>query len=196
MKEFLEPFFLSIIPIFVAIDAIGVLPLYLSLTESMEINQRKRVVRQSVLTAFLITVGFAFVGSTIFNALGISVADFMIGGGILLLVFSIFDILRITDKGTTFSTTIGVVPLGTPLLAGPATLTTTLLLIGSYGYSPVIASLLLNLAFAWFVFNRAEIIIRFMGINGTKAVAKIASLLMAAIAVKMIRVGIFKIIEQ
>lgn len=196
MKEFLEPFFLSIIPIFVAIDAIGVLPLYLSLTESMEINQRKRVVRQSVLTAFLITLGFAFVGSTIFNALGISVADFMIGGGILLLVFSIFDILRITDKGTTFSTTIGVVPLGTPLLAGPATLTTTLLLIGSYGYSPVIASLLLNLAFAWFVFNRAEIIIRFMGINGTKAVAKIASLLMAAIAVKMIRVGIFKIIEQ
>lgn len=196
MKEFLDPFLLSIIPIFVAIDAIGVLPLYISLTEGMETNQRKRTVKQSVLTAFLITVGFAFVGSTIFNALAISVADFMIGGGILLLVFSIFDILRITDKGITFSPTIGVVPLGTPLLAGPATLTTTLLLIGSYGYTPVIASLILNLAFAWFVFNRAEIIIRFMGINGTKAVAKIASLLMAAIAVKMIRVGIFKIIEQ
>lgn len=196
MKEFLDPFLLSIIPLFVAIDAIGVLPLYISLTEGIEVHQRKRVVRQSVFTAFLITMSFAFVGRNIFNALGISVADFMIGGGILLLIFSISDILRITDKGIAFTETVGVVPLGTPLLAGPATLTTTLLLIGSYGYTPVVFSLILNLFFAWFVFNRAEVIIKFIGINGTKAVAKISSLLMAAIAVKMIRVGIFKIIER
>lgn len=178
----------------VAIDAIGVLPLYIALTDGMDIPVRKRVARQSVLTAFLITVSFVFIGSNIFYALGISVADFMIGGGILLLVFSISDILRIGDKGAISSQTIGVVPLGTPLLAGPATLTTTLLLVGSYGYLPVIASLILNLFLAWIAFDRAEVIIKYAGLNGTKAVAKIASLLMAAIAVKMIRVGIFKII--
>jgi multiple antibiotic resistance protein len=196
MEEIFKAFLLSIIPIMVAIDAIGVLPLFIALTERLDPIQRKKVVRQSVFTAFFIAVSFAFIGQNIFNALGISVADFMIGGGILLLVFSISDILRIGDKGVEISPTIGVVPLGTPLLAGPATLTTTLILIGSYGYIPVIASLMLNLIFAWFIFDKAEIIIRFMGLNGTKAIAKISSLLMAAIAVKMIRTGIFKIIGQ
>lgn len=196
MEETLKAFLLSIIPIMVAIDAIGVLPLFIALTERLDPIQRKRVVRQSVLTAFFIAVSFAFIGQNIFNALGISVTDFMIAGGILLLVFSISDILRIGDKKVEASPTIGVVPLGTPLLAGPATLTTTLILIGSYGYIPVIASLLVNLLFAWLIFDKAEIIIRFIGVNGTKAVAKISSLLMAAIAVKMIRMGIFKIMGQ
>jgi multiple antibiotic resistance protein len=196
MEETFNAFLLSIIPIMVAIDAVGVLPLFISLTEQLDPVHRKKVVQNSVLTAFLITISFAFIGQNIFNALGISVADFMIGGGVLLMVFSIFDILRIGDKGIAVSPTIGVVPLGTPLLAGPATLTTTLILIGNYGYIPVIASLMLNLIFAWFIFDKAEIIIRFMGLNGTKAIAKISSLLMAAIAVKMIRTGIFKIIGQ
>jgi len=76
------------------------------------------------------------------------------------------------------------------LLAGPATLTTTLILVGNYGYSPVIISLILNLFFAWIIFNKANIVISVIGINGTRAVAKVAALFLAAIAVKLIRSGI------
>ena len=191
--DILGSFLLSIIPIMVAIDAPGVLPIYIGMTEGMERDERKRIALQSVFTAFLIATAFMFLGRAVFNALGIEVEDFMIGGGILLLIISIADIVRVEDRWTKIPPTLGVVPLGTPLLAGPATLTTTLMLVGNYGYLPVILSLILNLILAWIIFNRAEIIIRLIGINGARAFAKIASLLLAAIAVKFIRMGIFKI---
>ncbi len=191
--DILEFFLLSIIPLMVAIDAPGVLPIYIGMTEGMERDERKRIAFQSVFTAFLIATAFMFLGRAVFNALGIEVEDFMIGGGILLLIISIADIVRVEDRWTKIPPTLGVVPLGTPLLAGPATLTTTLMLVGNYGYLPVILSLIVNLILAWIIFNRAEIIIRLIGINGARAFAKIASLLLAAIAVKFIRMGIFKI---
>jgi multiple antibiotic resistance protein len=179
----------------VAIDAPGVLPIYIGMTEGMERDERKRIALQSVFTAFLIATAFMFLGRAVFNALGIEVEDFMIGGGILLLIISIADIVRVEDRWTKVPPTLGVVPLGTPLLAGPATLTTTLMLVGNYGYLPVVLSLILNLILAWIIFNRAEIIIRLIGINGARAFAKIASLLLAAIAVKFIRMGMLKIME-
>ncbi|MEK6692890.1 MAG: MarC family protein [Nitrospirota bacterium] len=191
--DILGSFLLSIIPIMVAIDAPGVLPIYIGMTEGMERDERKRIALQSVFTAFLIATAFMFLGRAVFNALGIEVEDFMIGGGILLLIISIADIVRVEDRWTKIPPTLGVVPLGTPLLAGPATLTTTLMLVGNYGYLPVVLSLILNLILAWIIFNRAEIIIRLTGINGARAFAKIASLLLAAIAVKFIRMGMFKI---
>lgn len=191
--DILGSFLLSIIPIMVAIDAPGVLPIYIGMTEGMERDERKRIAFQSVFTAFLIATAFIFLGRAVFNTLGIEVEDFMIGGGILLLIISIADIVRVEDRWAKVPPTLGVVPLGTPLLAGPATLTTTLMLVGNYGYLPVILSLILNLILAWIIFNRAEVIIRLIGINGARAFAKIASLLLAAIAVKFIRMGIFKI---
>lgn len=191
--DILGSFLLSIIPIMVAIDAPGVLPIYIGMTEGMERDERKRIAFQSVFTAFLIATAFIFLGRAVFNTLGIEVEDFMIGGGILLLIISIADIVRVEDRWAKVPPTLGVVPLGTPLLAGPATLTTTLMLVGNYSYLPVILSLILNLILAWIIFNRAEIIIRLIGINGARAFAKIASLLLAAIAVKFIRMGMFKI---
>lgn len=193
--DILGSFLLSIIPIMVAIDAPGVLPIYIGMTEGMERDERKRIAFQSVFTAFLIATAFIFLGRAVFNTLGIEVEDFMIGGGILLLIISIADIVRVEDRWAKGPPTLGVVPLGTPLLAGPATLTTTLMLVGNYGYLPVILSLILNLILAWIIFNRAEIIIRLIGINGARAFAKIASLLLAAIAVKFIRMGMLKIME-
>ncbi|MBA3036360.1 MAG: MarC family protein, partial [Desulfobacterium sp.] len=89
----------------------------------------------------------------------------------------------------------GVVPFGTPLIAGPGTLTTALVLVGTNGYIPVIFSLIVNLLFAWLIFNQSERIINFFGISGSRAFAKVASLILAAFAVKMIRSGIMKLIQ-
>ena len=184
---------LSIIPLLVAINAAGVVPVYISVTSDMNQDERKRIAMQSVLTAFLVCLFFAILGSAVFNMLEIKLNDFMIAGGILLLVISISDILKTADKHQKSVTDLGVVPLGTPLLAGPATLTTTLILIGKYGYLPVIISLLLNMLLAWLLMRKAFLIIRLIGDNGARAITKITSLVLAAIAVKLIRTGITEI---
>ncbi len=192
-ENILHPFWLSLIPIMVALDAPGTLPLYVAMTEGLKERERKRIVRHSIITAFLITIAFAFLGRAVFRALGIMVEDFMIAGGIVLLIIAVIDIVRAGEKRVTISPTIGVVPLGTPLIAGPATLTTTLVLVGSYGYLPVILSLIVNILLAWLIFAQAERIIRIIGIHGSRAFAKVAALLLAAIAIKMIRSGVFKL---
>jgi multiple antibiotic resistance protein len=178
----------------VALDAPGTLPLYVAMTEGIKKHERRTIVRQSILTALLITIGFVFLGRAVFQALGILVEDFMIAGGIVLLIIAVSEIVRAGERKILISPTIGVVPFGTPLIAGPATLTTTLVLVGTYGYLPVILSLIVNILLAWAIFTQADRIIRFIGISGSRAFAKIAALLLAAIAVKMIRSGIFTLI--
>jgi multiple antibiotic resistance protein len=187
-------FLLSFIPIFVAMDAPGTLPLYVGMTEGLKKQERKRTVRQSIMTAFFVTVGFVLVGRAIFNALGIFVEDFMIAGGIVLFIIATTDIVRAGERKLAVSPTFGVVPLGTPIIAGPAVLTTTLVLQGDYGYIPVLLSLIVNLLIAWVIFAQSERIIRIVGINGSRAFAKVAALILAAFAVKMIRSGLFKLI--
>lgn len=189
-------FLLSFIPIFVAMDAPGTLPLYVGMTEGLKKQERKRTVRQSIMTAFLVTVGFVLVGRAIFNALGILVEDFMIAGGIVLLIIATTDIVRAGERKLAVSPTFGVVPLGTPIIAGPAVLTTTLVLQGDHGYIPVLLSLIVNLLIAWIIFAQSERIIRIVGINGSRAFAKVAALILAAFAVKMIRSGVLKLVGE
>lgn len=192
--QLLQEFLLSLIPLMVALDAPGTLPIYVAMTEGLNKQERQQIVRQSILTAFLITIGFTFLGRAVFKALAITVEDFMIAGGIVLLIIAVLDIVRAGEKKYVVSPTFGVVPFGTPLIAGPATLTTTLVLVGNYGYGPVILSLVVNILLAWVIFSQADRIIKLIGINGSRAFAKVAALLLAAIAVKMIRSGIFKFV--
>jgi multiple antibiotic resistance protein len=79
-----------------------------------------------------------------------------------------------------------VVPIGTPLLAGPATITTLLLLSDEYGFVPTFAGLVANLMVAWLVLWQASAVGRFLGRGGIRAVSKIMYLLLASIAVRMI----------
>jgi len=190
-KEFLTCF----IPIMVAMDAPGVLPLFLGMTHHLKKHERQAVVRLSIVTAFLVTVGFVLVGRWIFSALGILIEDFMIAGGAVLLIIATSDIVRAGERTIATGAGLGAVPLGTPLIAGPAVLTTTLVLHVSHGYALVLLSLVANLLIAWIVLAQSERIIRIVGINGSRAFAKVASLILAAFAVKMIRSGIMKLIQ-
>jgi multiple antibiotic resistance protein len=190
-----EIYLTCFISLLVAINAPGVLPIFVSFTAEIP-EQRKRIALQSSLTAFLVSAGFMLLGSIVFQAIGITVQDFMVAGGILLLVFSIVDIVFPESKTRHVATaTIGVVPIGTPLLSGPATLTTTLVLLGNYGFMPVIVSLIICFVLAWLILYNADAIMRFIGPNGAQAFAKIASLLLAAIAVKLIRSGLIELFK-
>ena len=191
---FINDFLVCLIPIMVALDAPGILPLFVAMTEGVKKHERRTIVRQSIITAFFVTVGFVLVGRWIFHALGILVEDFMIAGGILLLIIAITDIVRAGEKKLLPSPTLGVVPLGTPIIAGPAVLATTLVLQGTYGYGPVLLSLIVNLMIAWLIFAMADRIIRAVGISGSRAFAKVAALILAAFAVKLIRTAVMKLI--
>lgn len=185
----MSAFLLSFIPIFVAMDAIGILPLFIGFTEHLKKREKQKIVVQSIITAFVVGIIFLFLGRWIFKVLGVLVADFKIAGGLVLLVISLRDILT-AEKAHKLSTdTMGAVPIGTPLVTGPAVLTTIVILLDSYGVGPTIFSFVINLVIVWIVFSYADVIAGFLGKAGSKAFSKIASLLLAAIAVMMIRKG-------
>ncbi|MCX7988688.1 MAG: MarC family protein [Thermodesulfovibrio sp.] len=193
--EFFNIFLLTFIPLFVAIDAPGILPIYISLVEGIPNNEKKKIARQSVITAFFVALSFLFLGNIFFSILGIALEDFMIAGGILLLILSISEILRVKEKEFTLTETLGVVPIGTPLLAGPATLTTLIILAGTYSYAMVIFSLFLNLLIAWIMLEKAQNLVKIFGIHGIKAFAKVMALLLSAIAISLIKRGLVKILN-
>ncbi len=183
-------FLLSFIPIFVAMDAIGVLPLFIGFTEHLSKRDKRKIITQSIITAFLVGIVFLLLGKWIFKILGVLVSDFKIAGGTVLLAISLRDILQF-EKGYRLPTeTMGAVPIGTPLIVGPAVLTTIIILLDSYGLYLTVFSFLINLLIVWITFLYADSIGDFLGKAGSKAFSKIASLLLAAIAVMMIRKGI------
>jgi multiple antibiotic resistance protein len=181
---------LSFIPLFVAVDAFGVLPIFVSLTEGLAQKGKNRIVIQSVWTASIVAVVFVLVGKLIFRFLGITIADFMIAGGAILFCISITDIINPTQKRRMPSDNLGSVPLGTPLIVGPAVLTISLVLESQYGLIPTIISILLNILLAAAVFRSSFRLITILGQAGTKALSKVMHLLLAAIAVMLIRHGL------
>jgi len=196
----MESFFLAFIPLFVAIDVLGVMPLFMGLTESTGEAARRRLTLQATLTAFAVSLIFLVAGKLIFSFLGISEADFRVGGGIVLLALAVTDLLRPpeftrmhapADQGAMpRESTLGIVPIGIPLIMGPAALTTILVLVDAYGYIWTIISLVVNLAIVWVVFRWCALIARVVGKAASLGVAKVAALLLTGIAVMMIRSGI------
>ncbi len=195
MEEFFTGLLNTFIPIFVAIDIFGVLPLFISFTAGLSAARRRQVVRQSVFTALVVSLLFTAFGKGIFGIMGITVSDFKVAGGAVLLVLAVLDLTR-GEKQMKSSGTIGVVPIGVPLIVGPAVLTTIIVLIDQYGLTTTLLSLILNFIVVWLSFISAEEIVRFMGRNGVVALSKIVALLLAAIAVKMIRLGIEDILTR
>lgn len=191
MEEGLRSFWLCFVPLFVAVDAIGVLPMFMSLTEGMESPALRRIIYHSVVTAAVVGMSFLVVGKAILELLGITVGDFMVAGGSLLFVISVSDLLRAEKvQRRVDPESLGAVPLGVPLITGPAVLTTSILLLNEHGIVVTAAALIPNVLIAGIVFYFAEAINRGLGNAGAKTASKIASLLLAAIAVMMVRKGV------
>jgi len=192
MKNFL----LCFVPFFIAVDAIGVLPIYLGLTDGLNSTHKKKIIFQSLITATIVAVAFFLGGPLLLKLVGVGVSDFMVAGGVLLLVLSLSDLLtgekrqRVIDAET-----IGAVPIGVPLITGPAVLTTSILLVNEDGVISTTLALLANVLIVGVVFFMASSIERILGQAGSKTVSKVASLFLASIAVMLIRRGILEIIE-
>lgn len=186
MRVFLACF----IPLFVAMDPLGAVPIYLGMTGGMVPGVVRRVVGLTLLTALVLSLAFLFLGKGIFLFLGISVHDFKIAGGIILLLVALDMVLSGKVREEKLDHAIGVVPLGVPLIVGPASITTLLIQIDAQPLPVVLASLVANLAVVALVFAASRPIARFLGPGGMTALSKIVGLFLAAIAVMMIRVGL------
>lgn len=187
----MHPFWLCFVPLFVAVDALGALPLFAGFTEKLHRSKMRRLIWQSMATATVVALLFLALGRIVLQLLNITVADFMVGGGLLLFALSLSDLLAAEPQRTRLDVeSLGSVPLGVPLIVGPAVLTTTLLLVNEHGLLPTVLATVLNIFLAGFLFWVSDAVIRVLGKAGIKTVSKLASLILAAIAVMMVRKGI------
>ena len=187
---------ISFISIFVAVDAVGVLPMFVSLTADMKRQERNKTILQSMLTALFVAVGFIFLGKAIFRVLGITIADFMIAGGTILFCLAITDILNPGKARREPGQSLGAVPLGTPLIAGPAVLTTSIAAISQYGLAATLVSVVANILLVGIIFRSSSVLMKVLGDAGSKALSKVMSLLLAAIAAMLIRKGLTTILGE
>ena len=185
-----QQFVLTFVPLFIVIDALGLLPFLVSIGEDMTPKERCKVINVAIITATIVGLVFLFFGRLILQAMDISVGAFAVAGGIILLVFSIKYMTTGHMVEAVKEEMIAVVPIGTPLTAGPATITTLLLLATQFPLYMVLVSFALNMVIAWAIFMAGNRIARFLGKGGLRASSRIFSLLLAAIAVSMVINGL------
>lgn len=193
----MNTFLLCFIPLFVAMDVIGNLPVYMSLTSHMSKDERRPVLRMAGLTATVVGLLFMWGGSHVLEVLSVSPADFKIAGGIVLLMIAIGGVLHDDARHSGVRNEhIGVVPLGVPLMVGPATMVTLLLLAELHSTSMVSLALFANILISVVLFRFSRFWERLLHENGIRAISKIVHFFLVAIAVMMIRVGVVDIVQQ
>jgi multiple antibiotic resistance protein len=190
MSGVAEKFLQAFIPLFVAIDPVGLAALFLGLGQGVMPQQRQRIARQATVTAGGVALLFLFLGATMFKALGITPSDFQIAGGLILFILAARDLTQSAAEPDKLPLDFGVVPLGMPLIAGPALITTLLLLSETLGVRITLAGLVANLVIVVLAFAFSDRLGRMIGATGLRAISKIISMLLAAIAVSMIRQGL------
>lgn len=189
MLEFGEKFLVAFIPLFVAIDPIGLVAIFVGLAGRMEPRQRQKEGNLGLITGLAVAIGFIFLGKIIFKALGITVGDFQVAGGLILLGLAVRELLDLGAESPRGGGAFGLVPLGMPLIAGPALLTALLILVDTVGIVFTLLSLLANLLLVGVAFRKADFLTKLLGKRGLDGVSKLVSLLLAAIAVSLIRRG-------
>jgi len=193
----------AIAAIFSIVNPIGAIPLLLTITEGYTRKERMNVITKAIITAALILVTFTLFGNIIFAFFGITISSFRIAGGFLLLTVG-FSMMRGQPPRTKSTPEerqeaaereeVGIVPMGIPMLAGPGSITTVMILVSSTG-SPgetaiVILSILITLAITYILFIYSDRIFHRVGRVGARAFSRVMGLLLTAIAVQFIIVGI------
>jgi len=192
MIEWLHRFLQAFIPLFVAIDPIGLAAIFLALSKDVAPAHRQKIAKQATWTGGLVALGFLFLGQSVFKAVGISVSDFQIAGGLIIFILAAKELIQPAGVPTNLSEDFGVVPLGMPLIAGPLAITTLLILAQNQeiGLTITLLALAANLTLVALVLSYSEWLGEKMGATGLRAISKIIAMLLAAIAISMIRSGL------
>ena len=185
----LVPLLKATTALFIIIDPIGLIPIFMTLTQGYAEEERRAIFSRAALVALVLLLLLTFTGTGILSLFGITLSDFKIAGGILLLVLA----LRITNEahyGESSGGRPGVVPLAVPLLVGPGAITTTIVLIGTYGVWITFAAVMLDFVIIYLIFRYVGFLYKYLGETGSDVIAKIMGMLLGAIAVQFIRQGL------
>jgi multiple antibiotic resistance protein len=189
LLQWLNTLIVTFIPLFVVVDPIGNLPFIVSLSEKT--TQKRRTVDLAVITATVIGIIFLFLGKLILSLLGITIGSFTIAGGIILVILSVRYMTTGHMIDMIEGDMVAIVPIGTPLIVGPATITTLLLLTSYHPTGIVLVAFSLNMLVTRLIFLAAERIARILSTGGIRALARVLALLLAAIGVDMVIRGLY-----
>ena len=200
----LSLFATSFTTILVIQDPLGAVPIFLSLTSRQTDTQRRSSARQATLVSFAVIVAFALFGRYILTFLGISVPALQFSGGLLLLLVALELLTDRTDENPdpdAVSANAALVPLGTPLLAGPGAIVAAMVAVDSartpvVGWVSIVAALVATHAVIWLSLRFSLPLHRVLGESGIRVLTRIFGLLLAAIAVQMMGDGILAWLHQ
>jgi multiple antibiotic resistance protein len=197
----------AFILLFVVIDPIGVASLFCAITRGYSARAARAAAVRGVAVAFLLVLAFALGGSLLLRYLGVSMPAFTVAGGILLFLLAV-DMVLVRQSGLRTATAseqeeaehradISVFPLAIPMIAGPGTLTTVLLLTGDRGWSrqalEVMLAAVLVLAITLAMLLAARLIQRVLGETGANVIVRVFGILLAALAVQYVSNGIHQL---
>jgi multiple antibiotic resistance protein len=179
------------VTLFVIMDPPGTIPIFLSLTGGRPQKVRKRIARQAAIVAFLVIVAFALFGQTILDYLGITLPALQLAGGLLLLLVAL-ELLtgRGDEPSQRGDVNVALVPLGTPLLAGPGAIVATMVFVqrvANVGDLLAVAAAIVAVHLVlWLTMRFSVVIIRVIRDSGVVLISRIAGLLLSAIAVQLV----------
>jgi len=194
--------------IFAIVDPIGNIPIFYSITKKFKIEERKKIIKTSIITATIVLFVFGLIGNYIFMLFHITIPAFRIAGGLLLFRVA-FNMLYGVTPGTkttqrereeaTEKDTIGIVPMGIPLLAGPGAISTVMLYNsnGEIGNLIIVfISVIATLIITYILLNHVDKIFNKLGRIGSHAISRIMGLILAAIAIQFLINGIHQIVFE
>jgi multiple antibiotic resistance protein len=185
----------STVALLVVVDPLGAIPLYIALTQKMERVQKRAVSKTIIITATSLLFAFALAGSQIFAVFGITIASFMIAGGVLLFIVAV-ELLthggwRFGDASTKEDA--GIVPLAFPLLAGPGAITAVIISLETSGLMATAVSILITTGVTYLILRYSDGIYRVLGRRGSLIVTRVFAVFVAAIAVQFVVQGVQEI---
>jgi len=184
----------STIALFVVIDPIGTVPLFIALTEKMGKEERKAVSKTAIITSGVLLIVFAVAGTQILTIFGITIFSFMIAGGILLFIVAIelltHGIWRFGSSGGSATGESGVVPLAFPLLAGPGAITSVIISFQTAGLIVTILSIAIVIGITYVILRSINPIYRLLGRRGSMIITRVFAVFIAAIAIQYIVEGV------
>ncbi|MGQ9760148.1 MAG: MarC family protein [Candidatus Methanomethylicaceae archaeon] len=177
--------------IFAILNPISVIPTFLSLTDDLEIVDRHRIVRNSSLAVLVIALALALGGSYILSFFHVSISSLQVGGGVLLMSIAIEMLGGLPrTKSLESHTEVAIVPIATPLLVGPGTMTTIIVLSGIVSLPLLIVSIFIVALATYLLLRYSEILVKLLGRNGIRAVGRFMTIIIAAFAAQLIYSGI------
>jgi len=176
---------------FGVMDPVGNVPTFLSLTGKLDPKARHALAAKAVLCAGGILLVFTFLGNAILDAFHVSIESFRIAGGLVLILLGLEILFGFSLRSAKEEAEedISVVPLATPLIAGPGMVTTAVILAKEYGYAATLAGIAANLLLSWLLFRHAGLVRRLLGSRGTAVFAKMMGLILIAMGVEFVRNG-------